>query len=240
MEKENVTRVDEIRKRFIRGGLDALSEKDALELLLSYAVSKEDCPVSAQSLLEKYGSLRALLSAPPDRLQRMSGMSNASALLFSLVNQSGRQMFLEDMEGREGAFSDTFSAGRYFMELASSVRRETLYALCVDRQSTFLSCVTVTDGSLLTPTMEARPESVQRIIECALKSSANAVIVCHYQPFGVRTPSTLDDALRQSVRNALGVMKIELLDYFFVTSEDFVSLAEIDKVWESGILRGML
>lgn len=237
--KESATRVAELTQRFINGGLEALSQAEALELLLSYVTPREDNRTTSQNLLKSYGSLRGALSAPMNRFQRVNETSNSSALLFSLVNQSGRQMFLEDMEGRRGAFSDIAATGRYFIELASCAQRETFYTLCLDRSNTFLSCAAVTDGTLMSFALESRPEPLQRVVECALQVSADAVIVCHYQPDGKMVPSPTDDAFRRRIRNALDVISLSFRDYMIVTDDDFISMAETEAAsYEEGIFHG--
>ena len=53
---------DKMRQRFLRGGLDAFADHEALELLLYYAIPRRDTNPLAHALMEQYGSLVAVLT----------------------------------------------------------------------------------------------------------------------------------------------------------------------------------
>ena len=55
---------EKMRQRFLKGGLEPFADHEALELLLYYAIPRRDTNPIAHALMERYGSLRAVLSAP--------------------------------------------------------------------------------------------------------------------------------------------------------------------------------
>ena len=55
---------EKMRQRFLKSGLDSFADHEALELLLYYAIPRKDTNPIAHALMERYGSLSAVLAAP--------------------------------------------------------------------------------------------------------------------------------------------------------------------------------
>ena len=60
---------EKMRNRFLTAGLDAFADHEALELLLYYAIPRRDTNPTAHALMERYGSLSAVLEAPAEDLR---------------------------------------------------------------------------------------------------------------------------------------------------------------------------
>ena len=60
---------EKMRRRFLTGGLESFADHEALELLLYYAIPRRDTNPIAHALMERYGSLSAVLAAPVEDLQ---------------------------------------------------------------------------------------------------------------------------------------------------------------------------
>ena len=236
MENEEKARLDDIRRRFTEVGIEALSQWETLELLLSYASPRGDNFTLSHELLRKYRSLSRLFSSSVSQLRNVGGLGEYQAVFLTLVSQIGRQIFLEGMEGRPDAFAETADIGRYFLELVKGQPREAMYQLCLN-DATFLSCSALTDGGALSEEMDARRELIRRVTECALESAANAVVLCRRLSGGLLAPSVGDRVLIERVRDALDTVRVDFRDYFLVTDDDFVSLSEtgvMERPWEIG------
>ncbi|MBQ5442650.1 MAG: hypothetical protein IIT47_03690, partial [Oscillospiraceae bacterium] len=53
------------KEQFLRHGLDAFADHEALELLLYYAIPRSDTNPVAHRLMERFGSLEGVFSASP-------------------------------------------------------------------------------------------------------------------------------------------------------------------------------
>lgn len=62
------------RRQFRDHGIDAFADHEVLELLLYYAVPRRDTNPIAHALMDRFGSLNAVLSAPVEELERVPGM----------------------------------------------------------------------------------------------------------------------------------------------------------------------
>ncbi len=69
---------EKMRNRFLTAGLDAFADHEALELLLYYAIPRRDTNPTAHALMERYGSLSAVLEAPAEDLRKVEGVGESA------------------------------------------------------------------------------------------------------------------------------------------------------------------
>ena len=84
-----------LKERFLKGGMDGLSDINCLELLLFYALPRRDTNPIAHALLEQFGSLSGVLDAPPEQLQKISGISEHAATLLHTIPQLARRYMMD-------------------------------------------------------------------------------------------------------------------------------------------------
>lgn len=75
-----------LRQRFLAESA-ALSERDLLELLLTYAIPRRDVAPLAQLLLDQFCTIENILSAPYDELVDLPGVGEQVAILFKVIVQ---------------------------------------------------------------------------------------------------------------------------------------------------------
>ena len=66
----------------------------------------------------------------------------------------------------------------------------------------------------------------REVVKRALFHNAAAIIFAHNHPSGVAEPSQADETLTQSLKQALALVDIRVLDHFVIGSEAVVSFAE--------------
>ena len=60
----------------------------------------------------------------------------------------------------------------------------------------------------------------REVFRNAIVNKANAVILCHNHPSGNLNPSDADIRITQKIKEASGIMDIQLLDHLILTSDD--------------------
>jgi DNA repair protein RadC len=70
----------------------------------------------------------------------------------------------------------------------------------------------------------------REIVIEALAVGASSVILCHNHPSGVADPSTSDKLLTDTLKQALRLVDVSVLDHFIVTRERICSMAELGMV----------
>lgn len=217
---------ENMRRRFVVGGLESFADHEALELLLYYAIPRRDTNPIAHRLMESYGSLSAVLAAPLEDLQKVSGIGENAAVLLKLVPRICSKARLADAERKELVLNTAARAGEYLLERFAEEKNEVIYQLCLDRKGKLLVCKRLGEGNIASAALDIR-----RLVENAILSSASAVILAHNHPSGVAYPSGEDYSATDQAKRALETVGVVLADHIIIADRDFVSMAE------SGYLR---
>ena len=211
---------EKMRLRFLTTELEGFADHEALELLLYYAIPRRDTNPIAHALMERYGSLSAVLNAPAEDLQKVEGIGESAAVLLRLVSQLSRKARLAEAS-LETILTSSERAGAYLLERFAGEQREIIYLLCLDRKGKLLSCKQLAEGDVSGASL-----NIRKVVETALLTSASAVILAHNHPSGVALPSADDEAATRQVQQALSTIGVELVDHIIVADQDFVSMAD--------------
>ena len=215
---------EKMRQRFLSGGLEGFAPHEALELLLYYAIPRRDTNPTAHALMERYGSLSAVLSAPAEDLQKVEGIGESAAVLIRMVAQLTRKAAIESA-AQESVLSSSQRAGKYLLTRFEGAKRELVYQLCLDQKGKLLACKLLGEGGVTAAAVDIR-----QVVENAILTSASAVILAHNHPSGIALPSQEDYAVTDRVKAALSTIGVTLADHIIVADGDYVSMAD------SGIL----
>ena len=211
---------EKMRKRYLAGGLEPFADHEALELLLYYAIPRRDVNPVAHALMERYGSLSAVLAAPVEDLKNVEGIGESAAVLLSLVPKIAKKARLADAS-QETVLSTTERVGDFLLERFAGEQHEVVYQLCLDRKGKLLTCKRLTEGSVASADLDIR-----KIVENAILCQASAVVLAHNHPSGVALPSQEDYAATDRVQAALATIGVELADHIIVADGDYVSMAD--------------
>ena len=209
-----------VKKRFLNEGLDHFEELHALELLLFYALPREDTNPIAHDLLDKFGSLRHVLEAPVEQLMTVHKIGEHGAILLSLVKGMAQKYMLSD-DGSGAPLNTPEQCGEYLVNRFIGKRDEVVMLLCLDAKRAPLCCRIVSEGSV-----NAAEISTRKVVEAALAVNATSAILAHNHPSGIAVPSMPDIVTTRRMGAALAAVDITLEDHIVVADRDYVSLRE--------------
>jgi len=209
-----------MRKRFLENGLHGFADHEVLELLLYYVIPQGDVNPLAHALMDRFGSLSGVLSAPVEMLTQVKGVGERTAVLLRLVPMAAQKARLAEIE-QELNLNTWDRIGDYLLELFSQERNEVVYQLCLDRKGKLLSCKRLNEGSASAVNLDIR-----KIVENALLSSASSVILAHNHPSGIALPSGPDRSATEQAQAALAAIGVQLTDHIVVADHDYVSLSQ--------------
>ena len=209
-----------MRQRFLKGGLENFADHEVLELLLYYAIPRQDTNPIAHALMERYGALSAVLNAPVEDLKKVPGIGESAAILLKLAPQVNSRARLADAE-QETVLNTVSRVGAYLLERFSGERNEVLYQLCLDRKGRLLACKRLGEGGVTNVDL-----NVRLLMENAILTSASVVILAHNHPSGVALPSDDDRAATKRAKDALDTIGVKLVDHIIVADGDFVSMEQ--------------
>jgi DNA repair protein RadC len=99
--------------------------------------------------------------------------------------------------------------------------REVFACLYLDNQHRVLDFAELFFG-----TLDAAAVYPREVARAALKLNAAAVIFAHNHPSGVAEPSEADKTMTRSLKNALALFDVRVLDHFVIGGEAVYSFAE--------------
>ncbi len=103
----------------------------------------------------------------------------------------------------------------------ATLEHEVFIVLLLDAQNRVLSVEELFRGTLTQTSVFPR-----EIVKVALRANAAAVIFAHNHPSGIAEPSRADEALTQSLKHALALVDVKVLDHFVVGGNSTMSFAE--------------
>lgn len=209
-----------LRAQLRTGGLDSFSDVQVLELLLTYCNPRADVNPLAHALLDRFGSLSAVLDATPEELAKLPGIGETASLLLSLMPQLFRRYSVDRCRPGQ-ILGTTADAGRYLLPFFLGETEECVYLLCLDAAMKVLDCRKLFAGSINTVSI-----SVRKIVETALLHRASSVVVAHNHTSGIALPSCEDERTTAMLEQALETVSILLADHIIIADGDFVSMAD--------------
>ncbi|MBQ8974227.1 MAG: DNA repair protein RadC [Oscillospiraceae bacterium] len=210
-----------LREQFVKGGIDALSEYQALELLLFYSSPRGDVNPLAHRLKDAFGSVAGVLDAPYSELLKIDGVGEGTATFLKMLPQLMRLYELSRDRREHMKITDVHSAGKYILPYYTDKTQETVFIHCIDAKGKVLGSRLMCSGNINSASVSPR-----KIVEAALSLNASGVLLSHNHTSGVALPSAEDIETTARISEALKAVDIVLVDHIIVADGDFVSLSD--------------
>lgn len=205
-------------ERYIAAGMEAFSDVEVLEFLLSYAISRRDVSPLAHSLLREFGSLYQVFAATPDQLTRVPGVGlRTAALLRFCFDTWGRCE--NSRHGAAVVFRNMGEIGQFLINKAMGRREETAWLLSMDGKSRLLDCRVLCTGAVNSVNLPFR-----KLVEAAIMTNATSVVLAHNHFTGSIIPSPEDIRYTRDAADALKMMDVILLDHLIIAGRDYLSM----------------
>lgn len=209
-----------LRERFSRSGLSGFHDHEVLELLLSFAIPRRDVKPLAKDLLEKFGSLAAVLDAPQSILQETDGIGPHAAALVSIVPRLFER-YQESRWSHEESFHSTQAAVAYLTARLGTERSERFCILTLNSRNGLVHVEDIQRGSVNRTAVFPR-----QVVEASIKHHATAVILAHNHPGGDPSPSAADQQLTRRLKRILNDLDITVHDHIIIAGPRYYSFAE--------------
>ena len=135
-----------------------------------------------------------------------------------------RELLLRDLAAQmhRGPVLDSPSTLREWLRLrCAGLEHEVFLGLFLDTHHRLLVAQELFRGTLTQTSVYPR-----ELVKEALRHNAAALIVAHNHPSGQAEPSRADEYLTQSLKTALALVDVRLLDHFVIGCDAIVSFAE--------------
>ena len=208
------------REKLLAHGAAALGDAELLALLLRTGLPGTGVLQLAQQLLDAFGGLGGLLNADADALRRVKGLGPAKRAELAAVLELARRSMAHQL--REQPLFDTPGRVKDYLRLRLAVHDHEVFAvLFLDAQHRLLWMEEMFRGTLTQTSVYPR-----EVVKRALAKNAAAVVLAHNHPSGAAEPSRADEFLTQSIKSALALVDVRVLDHLVVGHTEVVSFAE--------------
>jgi DNA repair protein RadC len=208
------------RERLLALGAGSLADAELLAILLRTGTKGKSAVDVARELLGRFGSVSALLEAVPEALVETPGLGSAKLAQLQAALELARRALREDLSSRD-ALSSPRAVRDYLRLLLSGREQEVFVVLLLDAQHRVIASEEMFRGTLTQTSVYPR-----EVVKCALKHNCAAVIFAHNHPSGVAEPSHADELLTRSLKAALALVDVQVLDHFIVAGTRTMSFAE--------------
>lgn len=209
------------REKLLAQGPAALSEAELLAIFLRVGVKGKSAVDLARDLLLRFGSLNALFAAGSAEFAAVPGMGSAKYVQLQAVLELARRALREEMASRDILSSP--SQVRDFLRLKlGALPYEVFMVLLLDAQNRLIVATELFRGTLTQTSVYPR-----EIVKLVLAHNAAAAVFAHNHPSGVAQPSRADEALTRTLKQALALVDVQVLDHFIVAGmQEPLSFAE--------------
>jgi DNA repair protein RadC len=135
-----------------------------------------------------------------------------------------RELIMRDLQAkmRRGPVMNSPQTLRDWLRLyCAKLEHEVFLVLYLSAQNHLIEAVELFRGTLTQTSVYPR-----ELVRGALERHAAAVVVAHNHPSGNTQPSRADEALTQTLKAALSLVDVRVLDHFIVAGDEALSLAE--------------
>ena len=161
-----------------------------------------------------------MLHATADDLRRIKGLGPAKRAELVAVLELARRVLAQQLKEREVLGSP--QAVKHFLQLHLGGRSYEVFAvLFLDSQNRLLTLEELFRGTLTQTSVYPR-----EVVVRALQHQAAAVVLAHNHPSGSVQPSRADEALTQTLKAALALVDVRVLDHVIVAPGAALSMAE--------------
>ena len=125
------------------------------------------------------------------------------------------------MRGPSCAFTSPDAVKQYLCLHLGNLPYEAFGMLFLDSQHRLIAYETMFRGTLTQTSVYPR-----EVVKTALHHNCAAVILAHNHPSGVAEPSQADELLTRSLKGALALVDVRVLDHIVVAGDSTMSFAE--------------
>src|SRR5574343_791004 len=199
------------RERLLAQGAAALSDAELLAMYLRVGVRGKSAVDLARDLLTRFdGQLSALVDASVAQLASVPGIGTAKAAQLKASFELARRALGQEMQRRDNFTSPGQVRDWLRLQLAHRPK-EVFMALWLDAQNRLIKAEELFIGSLTQTSVYPR-----EVVKAALAHNPASVILAHNHPSGNVEPSHADETLTRSLKDALALVDVRLLDHFIV------------------------
>lgn len=208
------------REKLLARGPAALASEELLALLLRTGRPGQGVMALAEQLLAEFQGLGGLLRAGPHELRRVKGLGPAKRAEIAAVMELARRSLAQQLADAP-VFDTPARVKEYAALQIGDLGHEVFAVMFLDHAHRLIEMATLFRGTIAQTSVYPR-----EVVKEALARNAAAVVLAHNHPSGLAEPSRADEYLTQTLKSALQLVDVRVLDHLVVGRGQVVSFAE--------------
>jgi len=214
------------REMLVQRGAENLPLSKLMAIILRTGRDGMSAEELAKLLLNSFGSLRAIDSAPISELYGIEGIGPAKAVQIKAALELGKRLFKESAKTMKRLKKPEDVIGyvsEYYAPYLRDREKEVFNAILLDIKNKPIDNVEISIGSVSATVVDPR-----EIVRAASLRSASSIILVHNHPSGETMPSQDDIELTERIREACKTIGVKVLDHIIIgkNADDFYSFAK--------------
>ena len=209
------------REKLLARGPGALSDAELLALLLRTGLAGKNALQRGQEVISTFGGVSGLLNTPAEALKKIKGLGPAKRAEIVAVLELARRALACQLQEKT-IFSHPQAIRDYLQLQLGSREHEVFAVLFLDASHRLIVLEEMFRGTLTQTSVYPR-----EVVVRALTLNAANVVLAHNHPSGTAQASRADEAITQTLKAALALIDVRVLDHFIVTRAAAVSMAEM-------------
>jgi DNA repair protein RadC len=208
------------REKLLAHGAAALSDAELLAIFISTGRRGQSAVDLGRELLTRYGGLKALLDLDIPTLSAIGGLGSAKASRIGAALELGRRYLASGLQ-RPDATPSPGACAEYLRARIGAYPYEVFACLFLDQRLRVIACEELFRG-----TVDGTSVHPREVVRRCMTHNASAVIFAHNHPSGICEPSSADCEITRTLKQALGLIDVRVLDHFIVGNGPTVSLSQ--------------
>ena len=208
------------REKLLNKGAKSLSDSELLAIFLRTGTQGKNVIELSREIILHFGSLKSLFSATEKEFCQIKGLGRAKYVQLQACLEMS-QRYIEEQICQQDAMQNPAQVKQYVQSRLMCQPNEVFAAIFLDNQHHVLAFEELFFGTINASSVHPRV-----IVQRCLAHNAAAVIIAHNHPSGVAEPSLSDIDITRTIKSALGLIDVRLLDHLVVASHQVTSLAE--------------
>ena len=175
--------------------------------------------MSAKEAIKKFQTLRGVLEASPEDLQKINGIGIHSTFGIKLVQEIARE-YLKAKILDKPFYTSSQEVFDYLYHSMRGLKKEVFKVIYLNSQNQIIDTADLSEG-----TVDGSSISPREIVEGTIKHNAASLIFVHNHPSGNPEPSMSDKSLTRELVYAGRIMRLRILDHIIIGDNKYFSFA---------------
>ena len=210
------------REKAIKNGVETLSDYELLAIILQSGCKDKSALQLAMELIISFKGLYNVFNTSIYELNKISGINNVKAIQLKAIKELFVRFSMNNIIVNESIkLSSGYDVYNYAFLKYNSIFQEKLVVFYLNIKNIIIyeQVISIGDDS-------HSINNNKLICKNALEKYAKKVIVCHNHPSGNASPSLDDIASCLSLKSALSLIQVKLIDHIIIGNNQFYSLID--------------